>query len=62
MRNILKKNVIETIEKIIFKNVFSESGFFYEIMRKNIAETDKSQVTLCHLHIVFWINKSKDTF
>jgi hypothetical protein len=61
---------IKFIEKIKTHFVFSDFYLFifffenralYEIMWKNIVETDRSQMTICRMRIACWITKATDT-
>jgi hypothetical protein len=62
IKNILEEGIY-TLEKNYIQEIlfFFENRSVYEICG-NIAETDKPRVTLYHMRIACWINKSKDTF
>jgi len=61
MRNVLDRSV----EKIIF--VFSLTFFFYEnlavyvIMRKNVVEPDRPQMTIWRMIIACWLPRAINT-
>ena len=45
----------------IFKNVFFENIFVFEIMWKNIVEPGRPQMTMWHMRIACWIPKATNT-
>ena len=44
-----------------FSNFLSENLAVYEIMWKNIAETDSPQMVILRMHIACWIPKATNT-
>ena len=47
----------------MFNNFFSENHAVYEIMWKNIVETDRPQLTICvHAHCILYTNGYKRPF
>ena len=55
--------VIEKIQTRVShsKTSFPQNLAFYQIMWKNIADPERSQMTLWGIHIACWIPKSKNT-
>jgi len=51
--------VFSEFDLILF--YFFENRAVYEIVWKNIVETDRSQMTMCRMRIACWITKAADT-
>ena len=45
----------------MFSNFFLENRVVYEIMRENIIEMGRSQMTIRRMRFAFWITKPTDT-
>jgi hypothetical protein len=55
------KFVEEIKTHFVFNNFFPENSAVYEIMRKNIVELDRPQVTIWRMRTACWITKATYT-
>jgi len=45
----------------MFSNFFFESPAVYEIMWKNTVQPGRPRMTICRMHIVYWVPKATNT-
>jgi hypothetical protein len=60
MKNVSDK-VVEKINKHFMFKLFSESCAIYEIMWKNMVESDRPRMTIRRMCFACWITKAADT-
>jgi len=54
--------IVEEIKtNFISNNLFLKMCSLYEIMWKNIVESDRPQMTVWHMYIACWITKATNT-
>jgi hypothetical protein len=60
---VCRKKVDEKIKTHVSRSIifFFENLAFYEIMRKNISEPDRPQLTLLRMRIACWISEATNT-
>jgi hypothetical protein len=61
MRNVSEKFVEENKTQFMFDNFFFENRADYEIMLKNILQSDRLQMTIWRMRFGCWITKATDT-
>jgi hypothetical protein len=54
--------VVEKIKTNILHSItFSENRYICEVTWKNIAELDRLQITIWHMHLASWKSKATNT-
>ena len=61
MRNVADKRCREYQNTHFIVDNFFFNRTFYEIMWKNMADPDRAQMTIWHMHIACWIPKATNT-